>query len=224
MDSKKYILGAFLAACAAIVVSFTLPFYEQSFNEDCETYQRDPEWYDNLAYGTLSYPFIGYSIVNSSYLKVQLEEFDKSEEKLDEMLEEAADYPSRLEELEETQESLEEAKSGLIKNYVFFFAADVMFLLFIVVIAISAYLYGVYDRADSKHLSFKTLRYVAVVPLVIVVAFFLFEDSLICSRQTINDIVQANDLHKYTFNFIPLLAVTAVMAVCGFMVKPKQVE
>lgn len=225
MESKKYILGVFLAACAALVVSFTMPFYEQSYNEDSEDYKDSKEFYDDYAYGNLTYPFTCYAIVNGSYLKAQCGQFEKSEEKLEEALDESIDYsPRNREEIEEREKDFEKAKSAWIKSIVFALMANVVFLLFIALLAISAYLYGIYDRVNSKHLLFEILRYVAVVPLVVFVGFFIFEDSLNYSHHTVNGIVQVYDLYKFTFNFIPLLAVSAVMAVCGFMAKPKQVE
>ena len=211
MNSKSNILMTFLAACASLVVIYTLRVAEPKIS-----YDDDKRYYGSEC--TLS-----SSIESNTYdfkeMKMDLDEEEKQiaeyRKEIDNYEEEESydDIDTMRANLDKMCNEFDENKLNFYKSLVANFLAKIAIFILIAIITMSAYLYGAYNDVKCGHLSYKILRFSAIVPCVI---FLIF-------KFVMKDLEHNYDYYtlEWTYNLGSVIISTAIVAIFGLKVKPQ---
>ncbi len=225
MDTKNTINSLkilFAASCVSLFVSFSLTFVDKSYNKDYEYYDENSDDDDDLADITFN-DFC--SITNLKYAFIGLDNYNEEIEDREDAINELRNrfYSSDSDNIVKVRDEIEDLENQKRDTYIyiaFYLASRLSILIFIMLLALSAYYLGCVSMAKentpSKRLPLNIMRYISIVPLVTVVALFILEDFTFRDE----DIVEKDQ--KYiiaTFSYIPMLISTVFLTVSAWMVK-----
>ena len=211
MDSKTNILITFFAACASLVVIFALPAVGPKHSKEGEKLTLS----SHIEFNTNNLIEMKMSLENEeNHIAKCKEKIDDEEGYYDDIEVMRADYVKMCDKFDEN-------KLNFYKLMVMNFLAKLSIFVLIAILAMSAYLYGAYDNIEDRHLSFKILRFSALIPCVVFLIFMFVMKDWEFNRWYVKNDGYDSYVENQAYNLVPMIVPTAIVAIFGLMVKPK---